>query len=286
MAKVTKEEPQRSTQFKVYDIPLRKLADNRTNPRDSLPTLLKMGYGIFMRLEGSDKPSLMEMALSEDISEQAAFADIIEKFEPTIAAMGADILDKGMIQPAGVSKRADGNYDVIFGCRRTIACAYNFVKTHATPNPTVPARLMEMNDNDAVFLSFSENHHRLGQSAIDEAKHFQRMRNMNIEIAEIARKCGVNDQHVRLRLKLNDLPQEVQDSIAAGKTSIVKALKAAGDPDLLAAAKAGDLDKSKTKNKMPTMREVQKWYETDNSLSEEVRKFIAHRLLRCRYSSR
>ena len=280
------EELQRSTQFKVYDVPLKNLADNKSNPRDSSPQLLKLGYGIFTRLEGSDKPSLMEMALHMSISEQAGYADLIEKFEPSLAAMGADILDKGMIAPIGVSKRSDHKYDVVWGCRRVIAVAYNYVKTHATDNPSIAARLVEVNDADAAFLAFSENFHRLGQNAIDEAKHFLRMRHMNLEIPEIARRCGVNDQHVRLRLKLNDLPQEMQDGIATGKISIVKALKLAGDPELLAAAKAGDLDKSKTKQRMPTMREVKKWYESDGSLSEDVRKFIAHRLLHVRYASR
>jgi hypothetical protein len=95
----------------------------------------------------------------------------------------------------------------------------------------------------------------------------------------------VQEQQVRLRLRLNDLPQDVQDKIAAGKVSIVKALKAAGagltDDELREAA-----EKKTTRRRLPTLTELKEWYEKDISLSEEVRKFIAKRLLQVRWSPR
>jgi ParB/RepB/Spo0J family partition protein len=258
--------------WKVYSVPLRMLRGNRANPRDSSPTLLMYGYGVFERIEDSPHPSLMSMALSDNPAEQAAYADLLERYEPQLAQLGADVLDKGLLAPINVSPCDDETYDVIYGCRRVLSVAYNYVKTHAVNEPTIPARIKEWNESESAFVAFAENFHRLGHTPIDEAKHFLRMKNMNIPDQDIAQRCGVSGNYVKGRLKLNELPQDIQDKVAAGKLTVAKAIRMNDDP--------GELKKQQ-QNKLPSRAEYKRMYEREN-LHEEVRKFIA-RILGIKY---
>ena len=45
------------------DIPLVEIVSNSQNPRESAPQLLAMGYGLFSKLEGSDKAAVVPLAI-------------------------------------------------------------------------------------------------------------------------------------------------------------------------------------------------------------------------------
>jgi ParB/RepB/Spo0J family partition protein len=273
----------RSEDWQIYDIPLQCLTSNRSNPRDSSPILIRMGYGIFEPL--GNKPSLLSMALSDSPAMRLAFVDLIEKYEPSIAAMGNDIRDKELFHNIAVCPVGDNVYDVVFGCRRVLAFAYLSCK-HNIQNQTIPARIKNWEMKDRYFISFAENHYRLGQTAIDEARYYKKMAEENINVSEIAARCGCNEQHVRNRLKLNQLPTEIQDKVASGKIGITKATKMAGLTEEELLQKQEEMEKKKNRQRAPTIRDLREWYEKDNSLTEDVRKFIALRLLRVKYQPR
>jgi ParB/RepB/Spo0J family partition protein len=270
----------RSKTCEVYDVPLAELVSHQYNKRDSSP-LIGMGYGIFAR--SGKRPSLMGLALSKNSSERQAYIDLIDRFDPVIAATGKDILDKGILQPIGVCE-TKGGYDVIFGCRRILATAYAACLA-SIANPAIPARIMELDESEKSFVSFSENLHRLGQTAMEEAKYYEYLtQELSMSIPDIAHRFSINDQHVRQRLKLNELPQSIQDKVAAGKIAITKAVKMAGMTEAELAKQ--DLEKKQNRRRMPTLKELQDWYQLDDSLTEDVRKFIASRILKVRYQPR
>lgn len=267
---------------KNYEVPLHDLRSNSSNPRDSAPDITSQGYGIF---EATEHPAIMEMALSGDPAQERAFCDLIETFDVSLAGLAADMLGSGVLQPIRVSPLADGGYDVVFGCRRVLAMAYNHCKTHAAQVPTITATLLEMNSVERAFAAFSENYNRRGQTAIDEAKQYQKLINLGQSPGQIAERAHVGEAHVKERLKLNLLSPEVQNKVAAGKITLKKAGALADNPDLTPEQVEKKLAK-KASAKLPSSRELKLWYEEDMSLSEEVRKFIAGRLLKIRYEPR
>lgn len=273
------------------DIPIHEIVSNSQNPRESAPQLLAMGYGLFSKLEGSDKAAVVPLALSDKAEDKAEYVKAIDKFEQGIAEMAADILVNRLIEPIRV-RPADGGYDLVVGCRRVLAVLYNHCKTGTTP-PRIKAIVTDVNDTQALYMSFSENAHRLEMSPIEQAKWFAQMKNGGLKIAEIADKTKIDHQVVRQRLELLKLPQEMQDKVHEGEMGVVKALKIVkgkADPkDPKNTSKGSKGGKSsgggEQRRRVPSLSEFQKMYEEREDLHEKVREFIAIEILEIEYAT-
>lgn len=269
-----------ASEDRVVEVLVKEIASNSQNPRESAPNLIQMGYGLFNKLEGSDKPAVIPLALSEKPDEKAEFVKLVDKFEPDLAALANDFKVNGMIQPTRVRIVPNG-YDLIVGCRRVLAALYNHAK-NGDP-ASVRAIITERNDDQALYMSFSENAHRLQMNPMEQARWFSRLRNAGLTVNEIEEKTKVDHQVVRQRLALLKLPTELQGKVEEGELGVVKALKIVKGKEDGSGKKPGAVGKGHTgdgsRRKVPSIKEFETMYSDDAGLHEEVRKWIAKTIL-------
>jgi ParB/RepB/Spo0J family partition protein len=287
-------------------VDLHDLTGNIGQGRAPVPTLQQMGFGIFEPMEGSDEPALLSLALAtEDVKNEAGevtssvaeqmsqFVSLIDDYEPDIAKLASDIQVQGQLENARVRGIDGSKFDLIFGCRRALAIAYN----HAKSAGKLPARLecevVNTDDKASIFAALSENALRKNPSPMDEARFYHRLKkNFSMKPKEIAELVGLDHQVVRQRLQLNDLTPEQQNRVHKGTLGVVKALK------ILKGDEAPDATKNDARVRMPNKKEVEHLYgaleKTDldaewqpmwETITEEVRKFLAS-CLKVEYLSR
>src|SRR5579859_4230062 len=70
--------------LKTRMIDAREIMSNSCNPRESADYLVSLGYGLWDKLEGSDKPAIISYAFSDKPEDRAEYCKLIEKFEPDL----------------------------------------------------------------------------------------------------------------------------------------------------------------------------------------------------------
>lgn len=271
----------------VRDIDCRAIITNSQNPRESAPQLLSLGYGLFAKQEGSDKPAVVPMALSDNPEDKAEYVKLIDKLEKEVGELGASILTNRQINPIRV-RQVSGGYDLIAGVRRLLAILYNHCKTAGTTPARIKAIVTDLNnDHEAMYMAFDENTHRLNMTPIEQAKWFATMKNAGMKVREIAEKTKVGWQTVQQRLDLLKLPQTEQDKVHAGDLPVTKALalvKGKADPKDPKATNRGSKGPGGEKRRgVPTLKQFREMYETRQDLVEKVREFIAVEILEVQY---
>ncbi len=284
----------KKTDRQFIDVDMADIIANRDQTRDAVPRLHKLGYGVFEPLEGSDKPSLASLALSSDLEQRQQFIGLIDQHENgngtskdgtkdtskgTIKWLADDMAAQGQLQPIRVRPAEDGKYHLVFGCRRCLARMY----IHAS-DPKLPARLTAevvdtADDKVSLFASFGENI-RADPTPMDEARLFTKLKKLHgMSPTEIAKAVGLDVQVVRMRQRLNQLPQELQEKVHEGRLGLVKALK------ILDGKEKPDAEKQDTRRKMPSRKEAEKLYNSrpddlpsplNHYVTEEVRMILAH----------
>jgi len=270
----------------IVEVMITEIASNSQNPRESAPNLIQMGFGVFNKLEGSDKPAVIPLGLSDKPEDKAEFCKLIEQFEDEkgsgIVSMANDLVLNKMIQPCRVRIVHNG-YDLIIGCRRVLASLYNHCK-HGMP-ASIRAIITEKTDQDALYMSFSENAHRLQMNPMEQARWFGRLRNAGMSVKDIEGKTKVDHQVVRQRLDLLKLPQELQVAVEVGELGVVKALKIVKgkeDPKKPGGSGKGT-NGDGSRRRVPSLKDFQTTYSDDAGIHEEVRKWIAKEILNVVY---
>lgn len=284
---------------------LKDIISNNANPRDSVPSLAAMGYGVFKTPEGSAYKPLMTLALSDDPADRKEFVTLIEEYEggkapdgvhqnvaarnqkQDIRGLAFDIAANGMINPVTLIK-IDGGYDLETGCRRVLAAAYNFCKSGGKLGARVLGRIVKSNENEAQQRARSENFWRLDMNPIEEAKAFASMRHAGDSNKEIAEKTGVHYQTVRNRQLLLQLKPEEQEKVAIGQllpTAAVKLVESRKKGNQPAVPTGSGHRGDGTRRSAPTIKDWKEMYETRDDIHEKVREFIALELLVVEYET-
>ena len=142
---------------------------------------------------------------------QASLMELAESFKA-----------QGVLQPLVVrTKNEDMNkYEVVAGARRLRAAQMAELKT-------VPVRVVELSDSDAVLAQVTENLQREDIHPLEEAFGFRSLLNLNdpnYTIATLAAKAGKSEAYVQGRIKLTDLIPPIADAFLADKITIGHAL--------------------------------------------------------------
>lgn len=292
------------------------IKSNLANPRNSLPTLNDMGYGIFTKIADSDKPALVPMGMDKNPEKKAEFCKLIEEFESGIVQLGAAIKINGQINAITLVPAEDGvGYDLETGCRRVLACIYNAAKWGIPAK--IRAQVCTSNEKEKQARAFSENFNRLDMSPVEQARFFANMKNMGLNIQDMEERTGVEGQTIRNRLMLLQLEKIQSVRVAVPATDgKMKTVEMTGDkllemvqrdevPEYRAREiirlskqpvepKGGDkvpvAGKGATgqndRSRVPTLKGWQEMYETRKVsalYTEEVRKFIAKELIDAKY---
>jgi ParB family transcriptional regulator, chromosome partitioning protein len=130
--------------------------------------------------------------------------------EEKLQELAGSIKEHGIIQPIIVSKN-NGNYEIIAGERRFLAAKLAGLKT-------VPAIVRDASEQQKLELAITENIQRHDLDPIEEAKALKKlMEEFDMSQEEVAQKIGKSRSAVANKVRLLNLPVEIQKSLIVGK---------------------------------------------------------------------
>ena len=151
---------------------------------------------------------------------QVRVEDIIpNKYQPRlifndqdIGELADSIKQYGIIQPLTL-RPFDAKYEIIAGERRYKAAKLLGMET-------VPAIIMNINDQTSAEIALVENIQRKNLNAIEEAKAYKKILEIeNITQEELAKKIGKTQTTISNKIRLLDLVPEVQDAVLNNQIS-------------------------------------------------------------------
>ncbi|MHA1654385.1 MAG: ParB/RepB/Spo0J family partition protein, partial [Candidatus Thorarchaeota archaeon] len=150
--------------------------------------------------------------------------------DSSIDDLARSIAEQGLLSPITVVARPGGEYDLVVGQRRFMACK----KLGWTKIPAIVRDSMD--DTDAITISLIENVHRADVSPIDKARAYQRLYQKLGSYQEVAQQTGVSATTIRKYVKLLKLAPSIQDRIGtssgpAGISSLAKLADTFDRPD-------------------------------------------------------
>ena len=150
---------------------------------------------------------------------QVSVEDILpNRFQPRLAfdekeltELSNSILKYGVIQPI-VLRKIGNKYEIIAGERRYKATVMAGLKT-------IPAIVNNTDDNTSAERALLENLQRKNLTVIEEAQSFKKLLDRGFTQEEIASKLGVSQSSIANKLRLLNLPKNVQDALLFSKIS-------------------------------------------------------------------
>lgn len=136
----------------------------------------------------------------------------LEFDEEAINELSESIKENGLIQPITV-RDVDGHYEIIAGERRFRACKKaGFEK--------ISCYILSPSENQAAEMALVENIQREDLTAIEEAKSYvQIMRQAGLTQEQVAQKVGKSQSAVANKIRLLNLPDEIQAGVLEKKIS-------------------------------------------------------------------
>jgi len=130
--------------------------------------------------------------------------------EAKINELASSIKQHGIIQPLIVTQKGN-DYELIAGERRLQAAKRAGLKT-------VPVIVREIEEKEKLEMAIVENVQRHDLNAVEEAKAYQRlMDEFQMHQDEVADKMGKSRSAVANKVRLLNLPVEIQKALAEGK---------------------------------------------------------------------
>jgi ParB family chromosome partitioning protein len=132
--------------------------------------------------------------------------------EDALNKLAESIKQHGVIEPILV-RPVSNKYEIVAGERRYKASVIAGLTK-------IPAMVRQMDDKESSIVAFIENEHRTDVSAIEEARTMDRiLKNNNMTQEELAKELGVNQSTIANKLRLLNLPLEVQESLMHNEIS-------------------------------------------------------------------
>ncbi|TAM80986.1 MAG: ParB/RepB/Spo0J family partition protein [Acidobacteria bacterium] len=138
------------------------------------------------------------------------------KDEKALVELTANVKAHGVLQPILVRPRNESDYEIVCGERRWEA-------SRAAKKPTIPARIVNLSDAEALEIGVIENVQRESVHELDEALGYQELMRQNPELYTVevlASKIGRSPKYIYARLKLADLTPNLQAAFYAGKLTV------------------------------------------------------------------
>lgn len=133
--------------------------------------------------------------------------------EESLDDLRRSIQESGVIEPIVVRRKED-RYEIISGERRWRACRELGMEE-------IPCVLKNVPDEEAFRLALVENLQRNALTPLEEALAFRRLLDLKVARtqADIGKLLGIRQQRVSDKLKLLDLPEEVQSFFGTDSTA-------------------------------------------------------------------
>ena len=131
--------------------------------------------------------------------------------DATLKNLAADIKRRGLINPITVRSLAGGQYEVIAGQRRVLACIeIGWTEIEAIIRD-------DLNDDEASLLSLTENIQRADMNPIDKARAYQRVYDRVGSYQAVAKQVSVSATTARRYLDLLNLSPELQERVSTSE---------------------------------------------------------------------
>ncbi|NEU32649.1 ParB/RepB/Spo0J family partition protein [bacterium LRH843] len=133
--------------------------------------------------------------------------------EDAIAELAESISQHGILQPI-IARKSIKGYEVVVGERRLRA-------SKQAGLAEVPVVVREIDEQEMMELALIENLQREDLNAIEEATAYEKLMNhLSLTQEKLAKRVGKSRPHITNHLRLLQLPESVQQSIADGKLSM------------------------------------------------------------------
>lgn len=133
--------------------------------------------------------------------------------EESLTELAASIREHGVLQPILV-RPSGGKYELIAGERRWRASGM-------AGRETIPAIVVEFDEQTALEVSIIENLQREDVSPLEEAAMFRKMTDtFGYSVRQLAHKVGKDKGYVENRLRLSDAPADIRELLSLRKDTI------------------------------------------------------------------
>lgn len=133
--------------------------------------------------------------------------------EESLTELAASIREHGVLQPILV-RPSGGKFELIAGERRWRASGM-------AERETIPAIVVEFDEQTALEVSIIENLQREDVSPLEEAAMFRKMtETFGYSVRQLAQKVGKDKGYVENRLRLSDAPADIRELLSVRKDTI------------------------------------------------------------------
>ena len=132
--------------------------------------------------------------------------------EEELNKLADSIKQHGVIEPILV-RPVSNKYEIIAGERRYKASVLAGLTK-------IPALVKQMDDKESSIVAFIENEHRADVSVIEEARTINRiLKSNNMKQEELAHELGISQSSLANKLRLLNLPHEIQEALMKNEIS-------------------------------------------------------------------
>ena len=132
--------------------------------------------------------------------------------EDSLTELADSIREHGVLQPSLV-RPVGSQYELIAGERRWRA-------SRLAKRDTIPAIVVEFDEQTALEVSIIENLQREDVSPLEEAAMFRKMTDLGYSVRQLAQKIGKDKGYVENRMRLSDAPPEIRELVSVRKDTI------------------------------------------------------------------
>jgi ParB family chromosome partitioning protein len=132
--------------------------------------------------------------------------------EDSLTELADSIREHGVLQPILV-RPVGSQYELIAGERRWRA-------SRMAQRESIPAIVVEFDDETALEVSIIENLQREDVSPLEEAAMFRKMTDLGYSVRQLAQKIGKDKGYVENRIRLAEAPPEIRELVSVRKDTI------------------------------------------------------------------
>ncbi|MGZ6256039.1 MAG: ParB/RepB/Spo0J family partition protein [Candidatus Limnocylindria bacterium] len=143
--------------------------------------------------------------------------------EESLVELADSIREHGVLQPILV-RTVGSQFELIAGERRWRA-------SRMAKRESIPAIVVEFDDETALEVSIIENLQREDVSPLEEAAMFRKMTDLGYSLRQLAQKIGKDKGYVENRIRLADAPPEIRELVSLRKDTLSHAYELMKVPD-------------------------------------------------------
>ena len=132
--------------------------------------------------------------------------------EDSLVELADSIREHGVLQPILV-RPVGGQFELIAGERRWRA-------SRMAQRDSIPAIVVEFDDETALEVSIIENLQREDVSPLEEAAMFRKMTDLGYSLRQLAQKIGKDKGYIENRIRLSEAPPEIRELVSLRKDTL------------------------------------------------------------------